>query len=252
MSAPPRGYVRVRVGRCEAIVEAEHEEDARLLLLEGTFYEAAVRDLAARPLAGRGVAYAVTLPFSGDRAVVRHNRHGGLLAPLTRDLFLPPTRAPYELAIALHLRAAGVGTPEILMYGVTPAAGIFRRADVVTREIAPARDLGHYLMPEEAPDRRRQAWAATRDLLRSLNQAGARHHDLNVKNILLAGDEGGALVPYVLDVDRVEIATPDAASVRVGNAQRLIRSALKWRRERDAVVDERELASLGALIDLPH
>src|SRR5439155_892053 len=80
-----------------------HVEDARALLARGSLYDAASRDRAARPLEGRGIAYAIALPVSGTRAVVRHNRHGGLLAPVTRDLFLPPTRAPYELSTAMRL-----------------------------------------------------------------------------------------------------------------------------------------------------
>ena len=87
--------------RCEA-----HADDARALLAEGSLYEAASRDRAARPLEGRGIAYAIALPVSGTRVVVRHNRHGGLFAPVTRDLFLPPTRAPHELRTAMRLDGA--------------------------------------------------------------------------------------------------------------------------------------------------
>ena len=75
----PPGYLRVTVGRCTAVARAELEDDARALLADGPLYAAAARDLAARPLAGRGIAYAVALPVTGARAVVRHNRHGGLL-----------------------------------------------------------------------------------------------------------------------------------------------------------------------------
>jgi hypothetical protein len=82
--------------------------------------------------------------------------------------------------------------------------------------------------------------------VRTLNAAGARHHDLNVKNVLLTDGEGG-LVGWVLDVDRVRFGQAHAASVRVGNATRLLRSARKWRDERGAVLDERELAELGAV-----
>ena len=246
---PPAGYVRVTAGRCSVVARAAHEEDARALLVEGTLYEAAARDLAARPLAGRGVAYAITLPISGRRAVVRHNRHGGMFARITRDLFLPPTRAPYELETSMRLIAAKVRTPPVLMYGVERRFGVLSRADVVTQEIPDGRDLGGYLMPEIAPAERAAAWEATRTLVRSLNAAGARHHDLNVKNILLAPRRsGGGLDAWALDVDRVTFAAPEAASVRVGNAQRLIRSATKWRDTRAAVVDDREIQRLGTLI----
>ena len=240
----PAGYVRVTSGRCDAVVRAEHEGDARILLAEGTLYDAAARDLAARPMQGRGIAYAIALPATRTRAVVRRNRHGGLFAPLRRDLFIPPTRAPHELDVALRLQTLGISTPSVLMYGRERVHGVFRRADVVTREIPDGRDLASYLGPEVADSEREAAWMATRQLLLTLNQAGARHHDLNVKNVLLA-TERGALTAYVLDVDRVTFAEPNAESVRAGNARRLLRSALKWRETRGSVVGEREIAMLG-------
>ena len=55
----PAGFVRVTAGRCVAIVLAAHADDAKSMLAEGSLYEAAARDLAARPLQGRGVAYAI-------------------------------------------------------------------------------------------------------------------------------------------------------------------------------------------------
>lgn len=239
----PAGHVRVAAGRCSAVVRAEYRADAEAMLVEGTLYEAAARDLAARRLTGRGVAYAVSLPVTGTCVVVRHNRHGGLFASLTRDLFLPPTRAPYELAVSLRLEALGVRTPDVLMYGVHQVAPLLRRSDVVTREIVGGRDLATYMMPDESPSARDEAWAAARALVASLSAAGARHHDLNVKNILLAPAERG-LVAWVLDVDRVDFGEVDSAIVREGNAKRLLRSAKKWRDQKDAVFDERELSGL--------
>jgi hypothetical protein len=242
--ATPAGYVRVTAGRCDVVTRNVLADDARALLAEGTLYEAAARDLGARPLEGRGLAYAVRLPVSGMRVVVRRNRHGGLFAPLTRDLFLPPTRAPYELDVALRLSAAGVCTPSVVMYGVERVHAVFRHADVVTTEIAGGRDLSTYMQPGETNEARAEAWSAARALVLALNVAGARHHDLNVKNVLLAPGASG-LDAWVLDVDRVEFAEANAASVRMGNATRLLRSARKWRVERGAVFDEREIAALG-------
>jgi tRNA A-37 threonylcarbamoyl transferase component Bud32 len=89
------------------------------------------------------------------------------------------------------------------------------------------------------------AWEATRTLLAAMHAAGVRHHDLNVKNVLLAPAPGG-LVAYVLDVDRVELGRAGEARLRAANVQRLLRSARKWRDERGATFDERELAPLVA------
>jgi hypothetical protein len=237
----PAGFVRVTAGRCVAIVRDAHADDARLMLADGTLYEAAARDLAARPIQGRGVAYAITLPDTGTRVVVRHNRHGGLLAPLTRDLFLPPTRAPHELAVALRLGELGVPTPDLLMYGTSPAPFGFLRADVVTREIDGGRDLSTFMAPQTSGDERAAAWAAARALVRTMNDAGVRHHDLNVKNVLIASG-GDGLTAYLLDVDRVTFGVPRSSEVTRGNAERLLRSARKWRAERGALFDERDLA----------
>jgi hypothetical protein len=246
----PAGFVRITAGGRVAVTLETHVEDAQRMLAMGSLYEAAARDPAARPLQGRGVAYAVSLPATRTPAVVRHNRHGGLLAPLTRDLFLPPTRAPRELELALRLHALGVPTPAVLMYGTSPAPFVFRRADVVTREITGGRDLSTFMMPDALPGERAAAWEATRQLVRAMNGAGARHHDLNVKNVLLAPSESG-LVAFLLDVDRVTFGVPDSSAVARGNAERLLRSARKWRDERGAAFDEREIAALGTLLASP-
>jgi 3-deoxy-D-manno-octulosonic acid kinase len=180
----------------------------------GTLYDAARGMPDQREYVGRGVAYGV--PLGDGRVVVRHSRHGGLLAPVTRDLFIPPTRAPYELGVSRQLTAAGVPTPEIVAFAVYRALIGFRRADVVTREIAGARDLVEHEATEEAS-------AAVETLLAALQKAGALHRDLNAKNILLAGGANGVLTAYVLDVDRVVFkADPDQA-----NRARLRRSIEK-------------------------
>jgi len=239
----PTGFVRVTAGRRVVIALEAHADDARAMLERGTLYQAAASDLAARPLEGRTIAYAIALPVTGTRAVVRHNRHGGALAPVTRDLFLPPTRAPYELRSAMRLIALGIPTPPVLMYGVEPVGVVFRRADVVTREVERASDLSVYLAVGTPATEREAAWAATRRLVLLMHAAGVRHHDLNVKNVLLArvGDE---LKAYLLDVDRVTFGPPSDARLLEGNVRRLLRSARKWRDERGATFDERELAAL--------
>jgi 3-deoxy-D-manno-octulosonic acid kinase len=244
-AAPPAGWVRLRVGERIAVALARHEGDARAMLERGTLHDAAGRLPNARPLHGRGVAYAVALPDTGTRAVVRHNRHGGLLAPLTGDRFLPPTRAPRELDTAQRLAALGVATPEMLMYGISPALVLFRRADVVTREIEGGKDLSELIAGDASDAERHAAWEATRALLRAMLSAGVRHHDLNVKNVLIAPAQAGVRA-HLLDVDRVTFGAPGADSVRIGNLERLRRSARKWRDERGARVDERELAELAA------
>jgi hypothetical protein len=237
----PSGYAAFAVGGIEAVSADRVAPSIRAALASGssTLHDYARRHADAKPLVGRGIAYAAPLP-DGTRVVVRHNRHGGLLGPLTRDLFLPPTRAPLELEASLRLSQAGVPTPELLAYAIYPAPFGFRRADVVTREVADSFDLSDVLTQADESLRAR-SWAAVADLLRRLSAAGARHHDLNVKNVLLR-PRGGALEALALDVDRV---TFGAGDVMTPNVARLSRSARKWRERQGATLDESELAVLA-------
>lgn len=194
--------------------------------------------------AGRGLAYGVTLPGMKLRAVVRHNRHGGLFAPLTSDLFWGRTRAPHEMRLARALAAHGIPTPRVLAYVRYRAGGGFARVDLLTELVPNARDLSHVLTQDD-PVEREEALAATARLVGSLSAAGARHADLNVKNVLLAF---GAEEPkaYVLDVDRVTMGVRPARALEL-NLARLCRSARKWRDRLGAKVTDTDFALLRRL-----
>jgi hypothetical protein len=159
----------------------------------------------ARPLRGRDTAYATVL--GGSPVVVRHSRHGGLLAAATQDFFFAPTRAPYELDIAIRLRAAGVPTPEVVAYARYAVVPGIERADVVTREVP-----GRVLASTEGAE----------GLLAAMSRAGAVHPDLNMRNVLVDGSTA-----YVLDVDRVYFVRPGDHRVDMRNRARLMRSARK-------------------------
>ena len=51
----------------------------------------------------------------------------------------------------------------------------------------------------------------------------------------------------LVDVDRVTFGARGSAEIARANVARLLRSARKWRDERGALFDERELAALGAV-----
>lgn len=246
MSDVPEGYEQAAVGGAQVVARKEQLGAVSSVLTSGTLYEYAARHAEARPLAGRGVAYAVPLP-GGEQVVVRHNRHGGLLAPITGDRFLAPTRAPRELATALRLTACRVPTPEIVAYVVYGAGPLLRRSDVASREVPDSADLAAVLTGG-SPAERRAGLAAATSLIALLSACGARHHDLNVKNVLLAPRAAAAPTAYVLDVDRVEFERPGDSRVTEGNLERFMRSARKWRALHDARVDETELARVAASV----
>jgi 3-deoxy-D-manno-octulosonic acid kinase len=241
----PAGFTSFTIGRARAVC-ATHVADAlRTALATGTLFQYAERHPQKRALMGRGVAYAVPLPDDVERVVVRHNRHGGLLAPLTGDLFRPPTRAPRELFFAERLLEYDIPTPKMLGYVVYDALPGFRRADVMTREVPNSFDLSTAFMSSDSALRMRAIVAAA-DLLFVLGVVGAHHPDLNAKNILLHETTNGTLAAMVLDVDVVKFDEPEM--VYDHNLERLLRSARKWKTVHHAPVTEDELDELAALV----
>jgi tRNA A-37 threonylcarbamoyl transferase component Bud32 len=208
-----------------------------------TLHAFAGREAGARRLQGRDAAFALQLPESDRRGVIRHNRHGGLLRSLTGDRFLWPTRAPQELMLSEELRRLRVPTPAVLAFAIYPA-GAFATSDVITEEIAGATDFGELLLrtTPDAPDRL-HAWNAVKRLMKRLASAGVRHHDFNAKNILLQSTDDGLFTAWVLDVDRIELDCT-RRDAYAGNRARLRRSVEKFRDVRGAVVTDAELAGL--------
>jgi tRNA A-37 threonylcarbamoyl transferase component Bud32 len=204
-----------------------------------TLLEYAERHPQSTAMQGRGAVYAVPLPGNATRVVVRHNRHGGAFAALTRDrdLFVTPTRAPRELALSRALRDRGVPTPEILAYALYPPRGLLQRSDVCTHEVAPSRDLAEVILRQHA-DSRFGGLDMAASLVASLARAGARHQDLNAKNILISDN-----LAYVLDVDRVTLGEKPSSALEK-NLGRLARSLRKWRDERGALITESEIARI--------
>jgi len=85
---------------------------------------------------------------------------------------------------------------------------------------------------------------AVGSLLARLTQAGARHPDLNVKNILIVAGENEAREAWLLDVDRVWFDEPGDRRVAMANANRLTRSLRKWRQSYGISVDESDIRRL--------
>jgi hypothetical protein len=239
----PPGYVALSESGVEGAALASLEAPLREALAEGTFYEYAEHHPEAEPLTGRGIAYAVPLPM-GERVVVRRSRHGGLLGSIRDDKFFGATRAPRELEMSLTLRRLGVSTPEIVAYATYPAGPMFRRADVVSREVPRSRDLAAALGALSRGDSKRSLLESTGKLLESLSVAGARHPDLNIKNVLIADNDFGGVEAFVLDVDRVWLDRAGAEAVLAANLRRLSRSAAKWRRLQGLPIEEADLLAI--------
>ncbi|HEU6449891.1 MAG TPA: lipopolysaccharide kinase InaA family protein [Gemmatimonadaceae bacterium] len=248
-AAPPAGYERLVDGDVDAVGLSDLADPLRRALEAGSFYEYAEHHPDARILQGRGIAYAVPLPESTVQVVVRRSRHGGLLAPLTGERFLGHTRAPRELETALRLERNGVATPRVIAYATYPDTALTRRADVLTAEVEGARDLAAEIMAAEGRALGEDLVTAVAALIASMTIAGARHPDINIKNILVTRYDGGAVHAQVIDVDRVWFDQPGSALVTERNLHRLTRSLHKWRRLHGLQVDDFDIQSIADAVD---
>ncbi|HEX5072208.1 MAG TPA: lipopolysaccharide kinase InaA family protein [Gemmatimonadaceae bacterium] len=246
MTGAPAGYTRFLQGTADVVALGACAEAVRRAVAARSLYDYAANHPGRRELRGRGVAYAVPLPGGETRVVVRHSRHGGLLAPVTGDRFFPPTRAPHELRTALRLAESHVPTPEVIAYATYPAGAVFRRSDVATREVTGGKDLADVLARPDDGEARSMALGATAELLRALERAGARHPDLNVTNVLIVATDGWPARALVLDVDRVVFGEPGDARIGAANVRRLLRSARKLRSSGWITASEDELSRLAA------
>ena len=236
------GYARLTSSRARGITLENCRLTIESILEAETIYDFAARQPDARKFKGRATVYAIELPNACGPAVVRRSMRGGWLSSLSTDLFLPPTRALRELVASLRLRSAGVATPEVIAFATYPVGTIFRRSDVVTREIR-GEDLGSLLASGPSEERRQVALETAAALVASLSLAGAHHSDLNVRNILVSGD-----VAYILDVDRIRFHVPGDPIVLQANIARLKRS-LRKRRDLDKLpIEESEIVALGERI----
>lgn len=244
----PSGYERRDIARATLVARHDVAEAlAAAVARDGELIRFAASVSGARALQGRQPAYAIPVGATGIYGVVRRNHHGGMFRNLTGDLFLWPTRAPKELEISITLARMGVPTPAVLAFA------IYRRdigavSDVVTEEVPDSVDFGGLLLATQPDsDERRKGWNATRRLLKRLAGQGVRHHDLNVKNILLRRTADDLFAGYVLDVDRVEFDCT-RRDAYAGNRARLRRSVEKWRDTRGATITDAEIEALRRTI----
>lgn len=195
-------------------------------------------------LRGRAPVYVATLATTPAIAVaIRHAWHGGMLAPITSDRYLRPTRAPRELLNSNQLRALKIPTPEFLAFALYKAGPVSVRVDVATRYVPNSFDFSAVLKGVAPDIERHDAIDAVEKLLVQLAKHGFTHPDLNVKNILLY-HENQELIAAVLDVDVVQ-SRPEVtpATTMLANVSRLARSMRKAQRQFGIGIKEGDLSA---------
>ena len=162
--------------------------------------------------------------------VLRQYSHGGLLRAITGNLYFFGARSFRELVLTEEIRSCGIPT--------IPSIGAihhriffpFYHAYFLSVEVPRAMDLIQYFNGMEAHpsleniSSKRQTIRSAGLLIRKFHQAGFSHGDLQLKNILVAGDQ-----LLLIDFDRSYRKSILSAKERMQNLLRLNRSAEKWR-----------------------
>jgi hypothetical protein len=175
---------------------------------------------------GRAGTAVIALPGREERIHVRPVRHGGWLGGLLRGALWGLSRPTHELEATARLSAAGAPVPRPVLVAGARLAGPLWTAVVGTVHVEGSADGVAFL--ESRPDRvqlLRAAEAAGR-AVRRFHDAGGRHADLHIKNLLLREGDGDTRA-LVIDLDRVRAAAPPGPRRRMRELMRLYRSLVK-------------------------
>lgn len=224
-SRPPPGFETLAEGPATVVVEPEYATSARALglLAPGGLRRALELAPAGGP-AGRGRVALLPLD-AGGTLCLRRLRPGGLLAPFRSDRLASLVRPMQELSLTAALYREGVPVPRPILVAAERGAGGFEAA-VGTLLEADARDALAFLEEAPALERVLRAAAAAGEALRRFHDAGGRHADLHVKNLLVR-ERAGTLDVLVLDLDRGRRVAHVTPGARMRELARLYRSLVK-------------------------
>ena len=186
----------------------------------------AARRLLTGTSQGRRSAY--FFRHAGRDMVLRHYWRGGMVARITGDVYvwtgLEGSRPFREWRLLAAMDAAGLPVPRPVAARVC-RRGLTYRGDLVTVAVPHALTFEDLIAGgDDSP----ATWRLVGAAIRRLHDAGYRHADLNVRNILL--DRAGG--PWIIDWDRGE--KRNDAGWKPANLARLRRSLDKQPRLRAA------------------
>ena len=182
-------------------------------------------DQARGPM-GRARTAVVPLEGRSERLHVRPVRHGGWLAGLWGDRVLGLRRPTAELRLTERLSARGAPVPRAVFVAARRRSGPFWTAALATVHEEGALDGVAFLDAAPEAERRLRACASAGAAVRRLHEAGVRHRDLHVKNLLLR-EVGDRTETLIVDLDRARPALRASARARMAEIMRLYRSLVR-------------------------
>lgn len=139
--------------------------------------------------------------YEGHRLVLRHYWRGGFVARITKDRFiwqgLNRTRPWMEMETLLKLREVGVPVPEPVAARISKDSHqLLYSADIITTEIPDALPLPDVISSGQTSHHENQLLFSVGVVLARLHAAGARHRDLNVRNILIDSSDEVSVIDW--------------------------------------------------------
>ncbi len=175
---------------------------------------------------GRAPVARIDVPDHGEEWIIRRFLHGGWLGPLLGRAYLGLGRAIRELEVTEELARAGAPVPTaVLAIGERLAGPLVAPALATVFETGTQDGVAYRETPAPEPERIAVARAAGR-AVRSFHDAGGRHGDLHVKNLLVR-DPAGDPVVLVIDLDGARVTPGLTPSERMAQVMRLFRSLVK-------------------------
>lgn len=181
---------------------------------------------AARACGGRGRNAVAPLSGRKERLHLRPVLRGGWLARLRVDRLSGPSRPLAELAVNARLIEAGAPVPHPVLVAArrlrpavwTAAVGTLHRENTCSGL--------DFLAGRPEPEVLRAASFAAGRAVKRFHDAGGRHADLHLGNLLI---ETASLSPqvWIVDLDRARVTPRVPARRRMREIMRLQRSALK-------------------------
>lgn len=220
--------------------------DGRTRLLVRRGWEDAAEHLADpdhvsvdEELAGGRVPCLVTTLPGGARVVIRRYRRGGAMRWVNRTHYFGGNRAFDELRATERARAGGVRAPVVVAAIERPGRLAGYRAWLATELVPHAHDLAAWLHHSGADEARRLlVMAEAGRQVGRMHAAGVAHPDVNLRNLLVAGDLGAEV--YLIDFDRADVGV---SSVSRGRRERDLRRLARSARKLQAIIAPAEWAA---------
>jgi 3-deoxy-D-manno-octulosonic acid kinase len=226
----PRSYFPIRKDKVFLVLKEEYREDLLEQRIEDMEAFLQTHRETSKYLLGRTPHPSVSLKDE-KRMVVRQYSHGGLLRIFTRDLYLFGARSIRELALTEKILSRGIPTIQPIGAIHRSVLLLFYKAYLLSLEILGAKDLIQYFQ-EIGPHPSRERLLLKRRTIRSagllvhqFHEAGFFHGDLQLKNILVSGEQ-----LFLIDFDRSYQKDALTADEKKKNLLRLNRSVEKWKR----------------------